>query len=279
MKKVWTKDIKCCVALTFDFDAETFWFSRTMDSLNSPNLLGEGRYGAEVGVARILKMLDRQNIKATFFIPGWVIERHTKICKEIINRGHEIGYHGYLHEKAYFSNQVFELINKNKKIMKDLLGVTVLGFRIPETDINNETVELFANMGFKYSSNMMDSDHPYFHITKSKNKIVELPTNWLYDDTSHFFFTLQNPERRPIAAPSKVYEIWKSEFDGIYEEEGIFTLMLHPQIIGRVSRITMLEKLIEHMKTKEGIFIGPAIDVCELVQDNIVIKEDNLDEL
>lgn len=115
MRKNWPNGVKMGVALTFDLDAETFWFSRTMDSLNNPNLMAEGAYGPNVGVPRILDMLDRQELKATFFIPGWVIEKHTEVCREIVRRGHEIGYHGYLHETTYFPEQDKELVAKSKK--------------------------------------------------------------------------------------------------------------------------------------------------------------------
>lgn len=269
MRKNWPDGIKMCVALTFDLDAETFWFSRTMDSIYSPNLMAEGSYGPKVGVPRILDMLDRQKLKATFFIPGWVIERHTETCREIVRRGHEIGYHGYLHEKTYFPEQDRELVLKSKKIMKDLLGVEPLGYRAPEADLTQETINNIIANGFEYSSNTMDADWPYFHKGRDGRKIVELPFNWLYDDSSHFFFTLQNPERRRICSPSYVKEIWQSEFDGLYEENGLMTLVLHPQIIGRVSRVNMLEDLLLYMKTKPGVVIGPALDISRLAKEGM----------
>ena len=86
MRKNWPEGMQCGVVLSFDLDAETFWFSRTMDSLNNPNLMAEGAYGPKVAVPRILDMCDRLGIKATFFIPGWVIENHTEVCREIVRR-------------------------------------------------------------------------------------------------------------------------------------------------------------------------------------------------
>lgn len=259
----WPNRIQCGVALTFDLDAETFWFSRTMDSVYNPNLMAEGAYGPNVAIPRILKMLERQNLKATFFIPGWVIEKHTAICKEIVKNGHEIGYHGYLHEKTYFIEQDNEIIEKSKKIMKDLLGVVPKGHRAPEAEINENTIKNIIENGFEYSSNMMDRDCPYYHELDDGRKLIELPFNWIYDDSSHFFFTLQKPERRRICPPSVVKEIWQSEFDGLYEEGGSLTLVLHPQIIGRVSRIKMLEDIIVYMKSKPGTLIGSAEEVCK----------------
>ena len=262
MSGIWPDDIKCAVAFTFDLDAETFWFSRRMDSMHSVNLMAEGSYGPKVAMPRILDMLDRQQIKSTFFIPGWVVENHTAICREAVRRGHEIGYHGYLHEKSWFVDQERELIAKSKKIMKDLLGIEPKGHRAPEAELNKEAIALIAESGFAYSSNMMDRDCPYLHETSGDTPLVELPFNWLYDDTSHFFFTLQEPSRRPIMPASVVREIWTEEFDGIYEEGGSLTFILHPQVCGRVSRVKMLEDLIEYIKSKPGVLLGTAGDIC-----------------
>lgn len=270
MRKNWTEGTQCGVALTFDLDAETFWFSRTMDSINSPNLMAQGAYGPNVAVPRILDMLDRLELKSTFFIPGWVIEHHPDTCKEIVRRGHEIGYHGYLHEKAHFPEQENELVAKSKKIMKEILGVEPVGHRAPEADITAETVENILNNGFEYSSNMMDRDWPYLHETADGRKLVELPFNWVYDDSCYFFFTLQLPERRRIVTPSSVKEIWQSEFDGLYDEGGLFTFVLHPQIIGRVSRIKMLEELLTYMKSRPGTLIGPAKVVADAAREALL---------
>ena len=269
MRKNWPEGMQCGVVLSFDLDAETFWFSRTMDSLNNPNLMAEGASGPKVAVPRILDMCDRLGIKATFFIPGWVIENHTEVCREIVRRGHEIGYHGYLHETTYFPEQDQELVVKCKKIMKDLLGVEPLGYRAPEAVLTQKTINNIMDSGFEYSSNTMACDWPYYHYNDKGDKLIELPFNWLYDDTSHFFFTLQQPERRRICAPSYVREIWQSEFDGLYEEGGIFTFVLHPQCIGRISRIKMLEELLEYMIAKPGTVVGPALEISRLARKGL----------
>ena len=123
--------------------------------------------------------------------------------------------------------------------------------------------------GFEYSSNTMACDWPYYHESGDGEKLIELPFSWLYDDTSHFFFTLQTPERRRICSPSYVKEIWQSEFDGLYDEGGLMTLVLHPQCIGRVSRVNMLEDLLCYMKTKAGVAIGPALDISRLAREGL----------
>lgn len=271
MSNIWPEGIKCAVLVSFDLDAETFWFSRNPASYDSPSLLAEGSYGPKVAMPRILDMLKRQNLKTTFFIPGWVIEKHPEICKQAVMDGHEIGYHGYLHENLHFKEQKVEMILKVRKIMKDLLGENInpVGYREPEAEVRPETLDVIANMGFEYSTNFMDADRPYLHNTSCGKSIVELPMSWLFDDSSHFFFTLQEPSRRPIAPASHVYEMWKEEFDGIYEEGGSMVLTLHPQIIGRVSRIKMLEDLITYMKSKPGTLIAQAVEIARLARKGL----------
>jgi len=269
MSKIWPEGIKCTVIFTFDLDAETFWFSRSDKSYSSPSLLAEGSYGPNVGMPRILDMLDRKGIKATFFVPGWVIENHTDIVKETVNRGHEIAYHGYLHERVRLLNEEKKRIAKCKEIMSECLGVEPVGYRAPEAELVPEVLKLIKESGFQYSSNFMDTDSPYLHKFKDCEPLVELPTSWLFDDSSHFFFTLQEPSRRPIASHKTVLEIWQAEFDGIYEEGGSLVFMLHPQIIGRVSRVKMLEELITYIQKQPGVLIGTGREIANIYRKNL----------
>ena len=272
MDRVWPEGIQCAVVLTFDLDAETLWFSRSVDSIHSPGLLSEGAYGPKEGVPRLLKMLERLSVKATFFVPGWVVEKYTELVCKVVDMGHEIGYHGYLHEVASSGKEEAELISKCKKISKDLLGIVPLGYRAPEAELGPWTLDLLANNGFEYSSNYMDADRPYLHEVSNRRSIVELPINWLFDDSSHFFFTLQDPPRRPIAPPSAVMEMWKAEFDGIYNEAGSMVLTMHPQIIGRTSRVRMLEQLVSYMKSKPGVLITSGLEVARAARQSLEVS-------
>lgn len=65
---------------------------------SSPVYISRGEYGAVVGVPRILDLLDKYNLKTTFFIPGHTADTYPEACKEIVARGHEVGHHGYVHE-------------------------------------------------------------------------------------------------------------------------------------------------------------------------------------
>ena len=92
---MWPNNEKCAVLLTFDFDAELLWattYPRT------PSYLSRGQYGARVGVPRILELLQRYGVVATFFVPGATAENYPHLVEQIAAAGHEIGHHGYLHE-------------------------------------------------------------------------------------------------------------------------------------------------------------------------------------
>src|SRR2546426_53219 len=72
----WPNDARVAVMFTFDFDAESGWLSRDPSPRDRPGVISQGTYGAKVGVPRILDLLKAENVPATFFIPGWVVEHH-----------------------------------------------------------------------------------------------------------------------------------------------------------------------------------------------------------
>lgn len=267
--ELWPAGVQCAVVLSFDLDAETLWLSRNPRSADSPACLAQGAYGPKVGVPRLLEMLRRQEVRSTFFIPGWVVERYPETARAIAAAGHEIGYHGYLHERPESAERERELIDKVKVIMSRVLGTTPVGHRSPLWECLPGLVDVLCASGFEYASNLMDADLPYLHAATDGSGLVELPTSWLYEDAAHFFFTLQEPARRPIATTDTVMNIWTAEFDGLYDEGGILVLTMHPQIMGRVSRVRMLDQFITYVKSRPGTWIAPGIDVARAVRPKL----------
>jgi len=267
----WPDNTRCVVLITFDLDAETLWTSRNQESWKSPRILSCGSYGPNEGVPRILNLLDKHEIKSTFFIPGWVIEKHEDVVKEIYDRGHEIAYHGYLHEcklDITFEEDA-KLMEKCEKLIKKITGKNPVGHRSPMGEMPSHTIKLLYERGYMYSSNMMDRDFPYFHkIADKEIELVEFPTDCLYDDSSHYFFTLQEPPRRPIMPTSTLLEIWTEEFEGLYQEGKMLNLIIHPQISGRVSRIKALDKFISYVKSKNGTWITRTDEVAKYIINN-----------
>ncbi len=263
---VWPKGKRCAVMFSFDLDGETLWTSRNPDNWNRPGNLAQGSYGPRVGTRKILGVLEKHQVKSSFFTPAWIIEKYPEICREIVRRGHEMGYHGYLHEfdGAAGYEKEKEIMTQCLDIFERVLKVRPEGYRSPLYEITDAGVSLIDEFDFLYSSNFMDDDFPYFWSDlKRPANVVELPTQWLWEDASFFFFTLSEPVRRGIKSCKQVFDIWIEEFDAVYENGAFLNLVFHPQIIGRFSRIKLIDDLLSYMKSRPGTWIAAGKDIAK----------------
>ena len=262
---MWPKGTHCAVCLTFDFDAESLYLGY-MERLRSEGdrrqfaqtltPISRGQYGAKVGIFRVLRFLEKYDIPATFFVPGFTADRYPDIVREIARRGHELANHGYYHENPteFIGDPEKErsILRRANETLEILSGIRPVGYRSPGWDLNSYTPELLLKEGMLYDSSLMDQERPYLLARDGQAKLIELPIDWLLDDYVHFQFS--PPSIPGLSAPSKVLEIWQGEFDGYHEDGGCFTLTMHPQVIGRSHRMQMLAQLVRHMKEKPGVW-------------------------
>jgi peptidoglycan/xylan/chitin deacetylase (PgdA/CDA1 family) len=258
--KVIKMDKPITVCLTFDFDAE----SAQVRQLEEPGRVSKGQFAIKRGLPRILSLLDKNNIKTTFFVCGWVAETYPDLTQRIVDNGHEIAAHGYLHEyldtlSFYEEKEIFKLTDA---ALKEFIP-SVKGFRAPYWKLSPNTLKLVVNSGYIYDSSLFDDDRPYLlEIPDTTGKIVEFPVEWFLDDWI-VFETHQNN-------PSTVLEIWKSQFDAfidsddVLDESRIFQLTCHPAAMGHAYRIKVLEKIISHMKCQNAKFSRMG-DVAEIL--------------
>ena len=245
----WPDNKRIAVMMAFDLDAETMWTTHGDGSTAHMTNLSRGAYGPKQGVPRILDMLDSHQVKATFFIPGVVAEHYPEVVKEIARRGHDIGFHGYLHEESTKTTYEQEdaTMHRSEKIIYDLTGQKIAGHRAPGGVIHDYSLRLFLEHGYIYSSNWRDSDGPFLHQIDGKTvPLVELPKDSIFDDTAYDFYTDAAPERYGLKSPD---EMWKEEFDSLAVEGRMINFVLHPQFVGRASRVQMLSRLIGYMKS------------------------------
>ena len=248
----WPDNKRIAVMMAFDLDAETLGTTHGDGSTAHMTNLSRGAYGPKQGVPRILDMLDSHQVKATFFIPGVVAEHYPEVVKEIARRGHDIGFHGYLHEESTKTTYEQEdaTMHRSEKIIYDLTGQKIAGHRAPGGVIHDYSLRLFLEHGYIYSSNWRDSDGPFLHQIDGKTvPLVELPKDSIFDDTAYDFYTDAAPERYGLKSPDEMFEIWKEEFDSLAVEGRMINFVLHPQFVGRASRVQMLSRLIGYMKS------------------------------
>lgn len=260
----WPGGAQSAVMLTFDFDAETLWLSRDPENARRPGTLSQGTYGAKVGVPRILELLREAQLRATFFVPGWTAERHTAVIEQILADGHEIGHHGYLHEYVDPDRPEEEerALDRGLEALRRTVGVTPVGYRPPAGEISDNVLRLLQARGFRYVSTMLDDVKPYRHVLPDGGSgPVELPWHWSLDDAVYFLFSIKSP--RPIFTNDHVLDIWNREFDQIHRWGGLTNLIMHPQVIGRPSRLLLLQSFIDHVRQSPGAWFGTALEVTQ----------------
>ncbi|HMO57104.1 MAG TPA: polysaccharide deacetylase [Roseiflexaceae bacterium] len=262
------------ICLTFDFDAMSVWFGYAQ---TTPAMLYRGEYGARVGVPRLLELLRRHAIKATFFIPGHTIDSFPEAVAQILADEHEVAHHSYAHVDPSEQTPAEERADMERALESlARIGVTPLGFRSPSADFSQATLGLLEEYGFRYDSSLMADDFRPYHPRRGdrvgrheplvkgvESSIWELPMSFEFDDWVHFQFNF-NPYRNGTSAPSKVLEIWAAEFDWMHRNVagGILTVAMHPQVMGRGHRVAMLEQFIEHCAASRDVAFRRMGDVA-----------------
>jgi peptidoglycan/xylan/chitin deacetylase (PgdA/CDA1 family) len=263
----WKDGARVCVALSFDPDHET---STLRDGSVSPGRLSQGEYGSRVAVPRILDLLKRHHLRASFFVPAVVALLHPDEQRRVVDEGHEIGMHGWIHEWTSELSESVErdLMRRAYETLTKIAGRTPVGVRVPSWDFSPSTLRLIRELGLVYDSSLMADDEPYELLEDGEaTGIVELPVEWIKDDAPYLGMN-RGSAIRPYTAPSALLEIFKAEFDGAVAERGLFLLTMHPHIIGHRSRIWLLEELIQHMERVGGVWFATHEEVARYCKAN-----------
>ena len=271
--KQWPGGAKVAVSLSFDFDTEPVWLG--FQGNHSPSYMSRGEYGARAGLPRIMKLLDKHAIPATFFIPAASMILHPEAVQTIIDRPqHEIGFHSYIHESplSLTEDQEREVYAKAMDIFIQTVGKRPVGFRSAAWDLTPATIKIVKEMGFLYDSSMMADDRPYSLMSDGQESgLVELPVEWILDDWPYFQLSWTS-QHVGLRTTDEVYSIWTAEFDGAYEEGTLYMLVTHPQVIGHRSRMQMLEQLIVYMKNKPGVWFATHEQIARYVQGQTLLS-------
>ena len=254
------------MALSFDSDHET---NELRDGGKSVGRLSWGQYGNRKGVPRILDVLSRHEISATFFVPAVTALLHPDEQRRVIDLGHEIAIHGWIHELnsvlPYETEK--DLMFRSAETLEKITGVRPVGLRTPSWDFSPNTLQIERELELLYDSSLFADDDPYELVEHGEpTGIVELPVEWIRDDAVYFNMA-RFDGLRPYTPPTAVFDIFKREFDGAKEESGLFVLTMHPHVIGYRSRIWILDNLIDHMKTSGDVWFATHADIARYIKD------------
>ncbi len=256
--------------LTFDFDV---WSGFTARGMTTPTPVSRGEFGL-VGAKRILGLLEKYDIRATWFIPGVIIDTHTDACADVVAKGHEVGHHGYSHLVAATltpEREEAEMVRAIESIRR-IAGRPPRGYRSCAWDLSPVTIDLLIKHGFDYDTSMMGDDYTPYRarhgdkptvdepfIFGEPTRLVEMPISWSLDDYPHFEFVRTSTTVLPgLSNASAVLENWLDDFRYMTEnyDWGVLTYTCHPFVIGRGHRMIMLEKLINGLKALGAEFMA-----------------------
>jgi len=251
------------VALTFDHDAVS-------DSVRRGDPVvkfSHGEFGPRVGAPRILELLERRGIAATWFVPGHTLETFPESTAAILAGGHELACHGWFHEdfSELSTDEQRAILERSADAVERVAGARPIGWRAPYWALGPRTLELVEAAGFGYDSSLMDGDYEPHQVRLGDrhstsdgthwghdSNLVEVPVYWALDDWPQFE---PGPSRDGLAPPSKVLEIWLGELDYAWRHApgGLLTVTMHPECIGRGHRMAMLESFIDAAAALDGV--------------------------
>ncbi|GEM33523.1 polysaccharide deacetylase [Nocardia neocaledoniensis NBRC 108232] len=259
----WTRGAAAVATLTFDVDAETPVLAEGGRYAAHPMVMSHQSYGPDVGVPRILELLDEMAVPATFFVPGWVAEQRPGLAASIVERGHEVAHHSYSHRAPTSLPAGAERADFVRALeVFAAQGIPISGHRAAMWSASEETLSLVAEYGLTYDSSLMGDDRPYL-VPGAGEPVVELPVHWSLDDWEQYAFLPEPRIGSVIEEPDKVERMWRAELDGMRHYGCLFNLCLHPFLTGRPSRMLVLRRLIEHARDCGDVTFARCRDVAE----------------
>ncbi|MEW2355763.1 polysaccharide deacetylase [Spirillospora sp. NPDC029432] len=260
----WPGGARVAVALSFDSDHETI---PLCTGETRPGKLAQGEYGSRVGAPRVLRLLDRFGIPASFFMPAVSALLHPEEVRDYAAAGHEVGMHGWIHESNALLDPADEreLALRAAGTLEKLSGTRPVGIRTPAWDFSDHTLAITRELGLLYDSSLMADDEPYELLADGEpTGVVEIPVEWIRDDVPYLLQEFGGT-LRPCPPPRDVAGIWRDEFDAALEEGGLFQLTMHPHVIGHRSRMAVLRELLEHIDAQQGVWYATHAQVAEYV--------------
>ena len=264
----WPGGARCAVAFTFDMDADSILHlahHRSADTrVATMSLL---RYGPEVAVPRLVDLYDRFSMRQTFFLPAWCMERYPGAVELIQSKGHEIAHHGYLHEAPNELSREEELhwLQRATEVIVSMTGERPKGFRAPSYQFSRDTFDHLLAEGFRYDASLMGDDVPYL-LEGEGGRLVELPSHYALDDWPHFMSSHDFDYFASIKAPGRAMEVYRAEFDAMWECGGLWIAVWHPFLSGRLARCLAVAELIEYMHGKGQVWFARLDEIAAHVE-------------
>lgn len=267
----WPNGARCAVCFSFDMDVESLLHLYQREA--APSRLATSsalRYGPFVSIPRLIDIFKHYGMKQTFFVPGWSIETYPKAIEALLEAGHEIGHHGWLHEKpnTLSAGDEERVLDRALQAFDKVVGARPKGYRAPAYALSEHTPNLLVERGFTYDASLVGDDIPYV-LKADKGALVELPSDFALDDWVQYVNMKEFGFMMPIQAPERAMEVFRAEFDAAWNHGGLWISVWHPFVSGRLARAEAIVRLIEHMNAKGDVWFAPMSEIAAHVNSLI----------
>ena len=262
----WPDGKTAAASFCFDLDAESAVLSVAPHAASRMSVMSHQSYGPLTGVPRLLRLLEKHGVKATFFVPGYSAHRYPDTVRAIASEGHEIAHHGYLHEPLGEADEASEIdyLERGIAALQEVAGVTPVGYRAPMWELNYRSAALLYERGFLYDSSLMDADNPYELATgNGTDSIVEIPIHWALDDWEQYCYVPDLFGSGLIESPAKSREMWSLELQATTIEGGCFVLTAHPFLTGRPSRAAAFAQIMEEAVAAPQVWVATMGEIAK----------------
>jgi peptidoglycan/xylan/chitin deacetylase (PgdA/CDA1 family) len=246
------------LCVTFDFDGESpFLWRRRNDPPPDVGELEQRRFGPRRGVYHVLDTLAQLDIRATFFVPGWIASHYGDAVEAVHAAGHELALHGWCHEPPgqLSAVELTDTLRRAGDLLADICGYWPVGYRSPSFALTPEAFDVLTGLGVRYDSSLMGDDRPY-----RIGGLTEIPVDWATDDAVYYRYT--GGESRPPAPAGHVGGAWTDEINGALARGALVNLTMHPWLSGRPARIRQLASLLSWAR-QQDLWIGSVGDLAD----------------
>ena len=221
------------------------------------NGIAWSRYGPEVGIWRIIRMLDHFKVKGTIAASAMCTEMYPKAIEQIVKSGHEICGHCVWQDQMFPDMSVDEqkvIIKQSLDMFQSATGSRPVGWKSPVAAFTPETAELLANEGVLWQGDRKDFDQPTIMQTK-KGPIVAIPPSEFNDNS-----TLRG-------SPQDFFDAQKDTFDFLYKYEpgSLLNITVHCHWGGRPPIMAMVTQLYEYFTSFPDVWFASSADIARWV--------------
>jgi peptidoglycan/xylan/chitin deacetylase (PgdA/CDA1 family) len=260
----WPNGARCAVCFAFDMDAESLLhLYYPDDSKRRITLSSALRYGPRIAAPRLVRIWEHFGIKQTVYVPGWCVETYPDAVRMLSDAGHEIGHHGWLHERV---NQLTpqdeaKVLRAGIEAIERVTGKRPTGYRCPSGAFSAATLDLLLKEGFTYDASLSGDDVPYL-IESHRGSLIELPSDHALDDWPQYVNMRDFNHMLPIQSPQQAMQVFRSEFDAAWTDGGLWSAVWHPFVSGRPARAHAMVELIEYMNSKGGVWFATMDEIA-----------------